>query len=83
MSMYHRLGDRSRLQAMPVARTPRQRRWFLEVRDRKIYLLRNGEELSSFSGMKMGAIMDVTIGKEHSKGPKDADNALLVSHKDQ
>lgn len=70
-----RLGDRSR-------KTPRQRRWFLEVRDRKIYLLRNGEDLSSFSAMKMGAIMDVTTGKEHcSKGAKDVDNinALLVS----
>ena len=28
----------------------------------------------------MGAIMDVSIGKEHSKGPpKEADNALMVS----
>lgn len=63
------------------SRPLRQRRWFFEVRDRKIYLIRNGEELSSFSGMKMGAIMDVTTAKEHSnsKGPKEADNSLLVS----
>ena len=74
------LGDRSR--PSTVARTPRQRQWFFEVRDRKIYLLRNGDELSSFSAMKMGMIMDVTTGNKHcSKGAKldAADNALLVS----
>ena len=76
-----RLGDR--LRPTTVARTPRQRRWFLEVRDRKIYLLRDGEELSSFSAMKMGPIMDVTTGKEHSKGAKHADNSLLVSREAQ
>ena len=70
-----RLADRSRA----TATRPRQRRWFLEVRERKVYLVREGEELSSFSGMKMGAIMDVSIGKEHSKGRQEADNALMVS----
>ena len=54
----------------------RQRRWSLEVRDRRIYVIRDGRELTSFASTKMGPIKDVSIGKEQAKG---SNQALLVS----
>lgn len=56
--------------------TLRQRRWHLDVRERKIYLVRDGEEATTFAGLKMGPVKDISIGKEHAKGSKQA---LLVS----
>ncbi len=54
----------------------RQRRWYLEPKDRRVYLIRDGQEATSFSALKMGPIKDISIGKEHAKGSKQA---LLVS----
>lgn len=48
-----------------MSRSTRQtRRWFLEVRERRVYITRDGEEMTSFAGCKMGAVKDISIGKE-------------------
>lgn len=54
----------------------KQRRWFFEVRDRRVYLIRDGEDITSFAGLKMGPVKDISIGKEHARG---SEQALLVS----
>ena len=62
-----------------MPRTTKQRRWYLEPKERRIYLIREDVEISSYAGTAMGAIKDISIGKEHAKGP-NSKQALLVSH---
>ena len=64
------------LQVKKMSSVVRQRHWFFEPKHRQIYLIRNGQEMTSFSGMKLEPIKDVSIGKEHSKG---SNQAWLVS----
>lgn len=54
----------------------RQRRWFFETKDNRIFLHRDGREMTSFSGLSMGPIKDISIGRDFSKG---SEQALLVS----
>ncbi len=55
----------------------RTRRWFFDVKDRSINLIRDGEEISSFASLKMGAVKAVVTAKEHAKGTR-TDQAILV-----
>ncbi len=68
----------SKLKAAPRPHSNLQqvRPWFLETRGKLVYLLRDGEELSSFAGIKLGPVRDITTGKEHAKG---SEKALLVN----
>ncbi len=59
-----------------MSRQSKRRRWFFEVRERQVLIIRDGEEITTFAGRKMGPIKDISVGKEHAKGSKQA---LLVS----
>jgi hypothetical protein len=71
-ALLHRINHRQNLGSKMPHKT-RQRRWWLQPKaDRKVYLIREGQEATSFASLKMGSIKDISIGKEHAKGSKQA-----------